>query len=64
MKLDTLTDSHQRKCKNYNSVTSDFRVISLPNFCLEHISKSIDYKYLKLDTVIEGYEGKCRMKEP
>ena len=34
------------------------------HFCLEHISKSIEGNLMKLDTVIEGYEGNCRMQEP
>ena len=33
------------------------------HFCLEHISKSIEGNLMKLDTLIEGHEGNCRMQE-
>ena len=31
--------------------------------CPEHISKSIEGNLMKLDTLIEGHEGNCRMQE-
>ena len=33
------------------------------HFCPEHISKSIEANLMKLDTLIEGHEGNCRMQE-
>ena len=30
--------------------------------CPEHISKSIEGNLIKLDTLIEGHEGNCRMQ--
>ena len=33
------------------------------NFCPDHISKSIEGNLMKLDTLIEGHEGNCRMQE-
>ena len=55
------------ECKKRNSITSNFRVISLFNFCNSKIVQSMSLKVLKvmkLDTVIEGYKGNCRMQEP
>ena len=34
------------------------------HFCPQHISKSIDGNLMKLDTLIEGFEGNCRMQKP
>ena len=34
------------------------------HFYPEHISKSIEVNLMKLDTLIEGHEGNCRMQEP
>ena len=31
-------------------------------FCPEHISKDIEGSSMKLDTLIEGHEGYCRMQ--
>ena len=36
---------------------------SLSHLCPEHISKSIEVKLMKLDTLIEGHEENCRMQE-
>ena len=33
------------------------------HFCPESISKSTEVKLMKLDTLIEGHEGNCRMQE-
>ena len=66
MKLDTLIDGHWRKrrVQEHNSCTSYYRVISLSNFCDSKLVRSISLKVLKkLDIVIEGYEGSCRMQE-
>ena len=37
--------------------------VCLSHFCPEHISKSIEGNLMKLDTLIEGHEGNCRMQE-
>ena len=34
------------------------------HFCPEHISKSIKDNLMKLDTLIEGHQGNCRMQKP
>ena len=42
MKLDTLIEGYQGlcECKNGSSVTSDFRVISVPKYCILSLSKA------------------------
>ena len=37
--------------------------VCLSHFCLEHMSKSIEDNLMKIDTLIEGHEGICRMQE-
>ena len=37
--------------------------VSPSHFCPEHISKSIEDNLMKLDTLIKGYEGNCKMQE-
>ena len=37
--------------------------VSPSHFCPEHNSKSIEANLMKLDTLIEGHEGNCRMQE-
>ena len=41
MKLDTLIECHKGLCeyKNSNCITSDFRVISIPKYCIFSLSK-------------------------
>ena len=34
------------------------------HFCPEHISNSVQGNLMKLDTLVEGHEGNCRMQEP
>ena len=41
-----------------------FLICAKIRYCLEHISKSIEGNLMKLDTLIEGYKGNCRMQEP
>ena len=43
MKLDTLIEGYQKlcECKNGSSLTSDFRVISIPMYCI--FSSSLAY---------------------
>ena len=43
---------------------SDHPSIRPSHFCLEHISKGIDNNLMKLDTLLEGHAGNCRMQEP
>ena len=52
MKLDTLIEGYQRKCecKNCSSITSNNRVISLPNFGNNWLVRSISLK------VFRGFE--------
>ena len=42
MKLDRLIEGYQRlcECKNGSSITSDFRVISIPKYCIFNLSKA------------------------
>ena len=42
MKLDTLIQGYQRfcECKNGSSFISDFRVISIPKYCIFNLCKS------------------------
>ena len=50
MKLDTVMDIRQSaECKNHNSITSNYRVISLPNFCNSKIAWSLSLKVLKIN---------------
>ena len=56
------------ECKNHNSIISIYGVTVLPKFlqysvCREHISESIEGYIIKLDTVIEYYQKKCRVQE-
>ena len=39
------------------------RFVRPSHFCQEHISKSIEGNLMKLDTLVEGHEGNCRMQE-
>ena len=43
---------------------SDRASVRPSHFCPEHISKSIEGNLMKLETLIEGHEGNCRMQEP
>ena len=51
MKLDTLVDGNQRKCRVQEgySITSNYRVISHPNFCNSKLVSSISLKVLKMN---------------
>ena len=42
MKLETLIEGYQRlsECKNGSSITSDFRVISIPKYCIFSLPKA------------------------
>ena len=46
MKHDTLMDGHQRKCRvqDRNYITSNYRIISLSNFCNSKLVQSISLK--------------------
>ena len=46
MKLDTLIEGYQRlcECKNGSSVTSDFRVIFIPKYCIFKLIKHISMR--------------------
>ena len=37
--------------------------VRLSHFCLDHIFKSIEGNLMKLDTLIEGHEGNCKMQK-
>ena len=48
---------------NRNSITNNYRIVALPNFCNRKFVRSISLKVLKinkcnLETVIEGFEEK------
>ena len=42
MKLDTLTEGYQRlcECKNGSFITSNYRVISIPKYCIISLSEA------------------------
>ena len=48
MKLNTLIEGFHRlcECKNGSSITSNYRVISLPNFCNNKFARCISMKVL------------------
>ena len=61
MNLDTVIEGYQKKCriKNSKSITSNYRVIFLPNVLI----KSINGKSIKW-SLCEGNEEKSIVQEP
>ena len=49
MKLDTVIEGYQRlcECKNGSFITTDFRVISIPKYCIFKLSKANTLKNIR-----------------